>query len=168
MSAVSLAIVDRADIPIYCHEFPSKYHWKEEGIATEEDLFGVSLSDGDGAVLEKSTSDFRCSLKQQFMLQTALDRFVQLAGPPPGFGWRSPGVTNPTDAMFVGLLCSVEDFRVYGYAMTTKMKIVVVVEDDELVALSDQQSVDDRIKALMVRSCWGFRLMSKRWNNMTS
>ena len=161
MSAVSLAIVDREDVPIYCHEFPTKYHWKEESIATEEELFGISLSsEEDGAVLKKekrSASDFKCSLKQQFMLQTALDRFVQLAGPPPGFGWRSPGVTNPKDAMFVGLLCSVEDFRVYGYAMTTKMKIVVVVEDDELVALSDQQSVDDRIKALMVRaSLWFF------------
>ena len=104
MSAISLAIVDRDDKPIYCTEFPTKYHWKEEGISAEEELFGLSLSsEKDGAAVGKTAGDFDCSLKQQFMLQTALDRFVQLAGPPPGYNWRSPGVMG-ADAMFVGLL----------------------------------------------------------------
>lgn len=100
-----------------------------------------SSNDGDD-ILE-------CSLKQQFILQTGLDRFVHLAGPPPGYHWRDAGATG-TDACFVGLLCPVEDFRVYGYVLTTKVKIIMVVEDDELALLNDQMSVDDRIKTLMV------------------
>lgn len=166
MAAVSLAIVDRDDKPIYCTEFASKYHWhQEEGISSEEELFGLNLSStAADAADEKdcgivasidASGLFPCSLKQQFMLQTALDRFVQKSGPPPGYHWRSPGaVAGTPDAMFVGLLCPVEDFRVYGYAMTTQMKIIVVVEDDEFIpaSLSEQQSTsDDRTKALMAK-----------------
>lgn len=151
MAAVSLAIVGRDDVPKYCTEFPTKYHWKENGIVSEEALFGLThLAEKDG-VFEQEENDFDCSLKQQFILHTALDRFVQLAGPPPGFMWRNQGVTG-VDASFVGLLCPVEDFRVYGYVTTSKIKIILVVEDDEMIALSDQQAVDDRIKALMVRT----------------
>ena len=54
------------------------------------------------------------------------------------------------DANFVGLLCPVEDFRVYGYVTATKIKFIVVVEDDEMISLSDQPAVDERIKALLV------------------
>lgn len=32
---------------------------------------------------------------------------------------------------------------------STRIKLVLVVEDDELVPLSDQQSVDDRVKGLL-------------------
>jgi hypothetical protein len=55
----------------------------------------------------------QCSLRQQFILHAALDRFDQLAGPHQGFAWRSPGASG-SDAMFVGLLCPIEDMRVYG------------------------------------------------------
>lgn len=152
MAAVSLAIVDRDDIPIYCTEFPTKYHWREGGVL-DEDLFGLEhLVDKDGEQVRRDETDFDCSLKQQFIVHSALDRFVQLAGPPPGFNWRAPGVMG-VDACFLGLLCPVEDWRVYGYATTTKIKFVLAVEDDEMISFSDQQAVDERIKTLLV----GFR-----------
>ena len=149
MAAVSLAIVDRDDIPIYCLEFPTKYHWKESGVL-EEELFGLEhLVENGGIDKNLCKNDFDCSLKQQFILHSALDRFVHMAGPPPGYNWRSPGVTG-VDANFVGLLCPVEDFRVYGYVTATKIKFIVVVEDDEMISLADQPAVDDRIKNLLV------------------
>jgi len=152
MAAVSLAIVGRDDKPIYITEFPSKYHWKgvEDPIA-EDELFGLSLSDGEEVPYGDDDFLNNCSLKQQFILHTALDRFVQVAGPPPGFMWRNPGATG-TDAMFVGLLFPVDDLRCYGYVTATKIKIILVVEDDEMSSMSGQQAVDDRIKALMVRT----------------
>ncbi|CAB9511334.1 particle complex subunit 2-like protein [Seminavis robusta] len=151
MAAVSIAIVGRDDKPVYCNEFPTKYHWEANSGTMgrwEDELFGLEhLSEKDGQFTE---DDFDCSLKQQFILHAALDRFVQLAGPPPGFGWRSPGVVG-VDAYFVGLLCPVEDYRVYGYVTSTKLKIIVVVEDDEMIPYSEQPAVDDRIKALMAK-----------------
>jgi len=89
MSVVSLAIVGKANTPIYLKEF----------LEGEEDPFGQSSAS--------------CSLKQQFILHAALDRFEQLSGPPPGCAWREKEHRGDT-AMFAGLLCPVEDMRVYG------------------------------------------------------
>lgn len=49
--------------------------------------------------------------------------------------------------MFVGLLYPVEDMRVYGYVTTTRIKLVLVVEDDALPEM--QSSIDNDIKALL-------------------
>ena len=163
MSAVSIAIVGRQDEPLFLKEYPTKY-WSDPGsYHSEEDLFGISSlsspqDDINTTTTQENTSrhrreqhgDFGCSLKQQSILHAALDRFMHLVGPPPGFGWRTPGTTG-TDAMFVGLLCPVEDYRVYGYMTTTKIKIIAVVEDDDSVHPSEQQTMDDRVKALLVR-----------------
>jgi hypothetical protein len=58
-----------------------------------------------------------CSIRQQFYLHAALDRLDQMIGPQPlpggGGTWRSPGVTG-NDAMFIGLLDTIEDLRIYG------------------------------------------------------
>ena len=71
----------------------------------------------------------KCSIRQQFIMHAALDRLEQLAGPPPGYGWRNKNNKNSAntnniinsnkgsgagaDGMFVGLLCPIEDQRVY-------------------------------------------------------
>jgi hypothetical protein len=55
----------------------------------------------------------------------------------------------------VGLLFPVEDYRVYGYVTSTKVKILLVVEDDEMIPFTEQPAVDDRIKALLVRPSKG-------------
>jgi trafficking protein particle complex subunit 2 len=147
MSAISVAIVGREGRPVYCTEFPTKNHC--EAVADmrwEDELFGLDKEGKDDSLGE---DDFDCSVKQQFILNAALDRLMQLAGPTPGYQWRSPGVTG-VDACFVGLLFPAEDYRVYGYVTSTKVKIIVVVEDDETIPFSEQPAVDDRIKSLMV------------------
>jgi hypothetical protein len=156
MSAVSIAIVGRQDEPLFLKEYPTKYWSDPDSYHSEEDLFGISsLSSMQDTTTTRRQrreqhGDFGCSLKQQSILHAALDRFMHLVGPPPGFGWRTPGTTG-SDAMFVGLLCPVEDYRVYGYMTTTKIKIIAVFEDDDSVHPSDQQTMDDRVKALLVR-----------------
>lgn len=49
--------------------------------------------------------------------------------------------------MFVGLLAPVEELRVYGYVTTTRIKFVLVVEDDAVPEA--QANVDAEIKALL-------------------
>lgn len=100
MSIQSLAIVGKNNTPIYLKEFT-----EEDSIEEEEELFGFSLGE------KEDEAD--CSIRHEFILHAALDRFEELAGPPPGFGWREPGSTG-SDAMWVGLLCPVEEMRVYG------------------------------------------------------
>ncbi len=51
------------------------------------------------------------------------------------------------DGMFVGLLAPMEELRVYGYVTTTKVKFILVVEDDAVPEA--QPNVDSEIKNLM-------------------
>ena len=104
MSAVSFAIIGKSNEPLYLKEFP-RQEGKAEEVVSEEELFGLPPP--------STPRHVDCSLRQQFLLHDALDRFEQLAGPQPGYAWRAPGVSG-TDAMWVGLLCPVEDLRVYG------------------------------------------------------
>jgi Sedlin, N-terminal conserved region len=113
MAAVSLAIIGKDSEPLYIREFFNERSTHHDSIKSEEDLFGLPPTEGstqDEADLSKSV---HCSLRQQFILHASLDRFEQLAGPTPGYAWRSQGVSG-SDAMFVGLLCPIEDLRVYG------------------------------------------------------
>ena len=121
MAAVSLTILGKNCEPLFIKEFSSE-NGPTELEATEEELFGFHVS-GSQAHDRRGNDDNNhhhgrrfgkdCSLRQQFILHAALDRFEQLSGPPPGYGWRAPGVAG-SDAMFVGLLTPVEDMKVYG------------------------------------------------------
>jgi hypothetical protein len=121
MTAISLAIVAKSSEPLYIKEFYGEGSKHEADMLSEEELFGLPAptENNESSLSNTSSSSSNnkqhpdCSLRQQFILHAALDRFEQLDGPPPGYAWRSPGVSG-ADAMFVGLLCPVEDMRVYG------------------------------------------------------
>jgi trafficking protein particle complex subunit 2 len=137
MAAVSLAIVGKNNQPLYIREFV-----EEVGNTPDEFvLFGLSPA----PLPLPSSSKLTCSLKQEFLLLSALDRFEELAGPPPGYGWRNqPGA----DGMFMGLMAPVNELRVYGYCTTTKIKFFLVVEDEALSG-RHQSNVDEDIKSLL-------------------
>lgn len=114
MTAVSLAIVSNRNEPVYIKEFFHEAPSAGDDLPFEEELFGLPApfeNTEESSALPKRTE---CSLRQQFILHAALDRFEQLDGPPPGYAWRKQGVASGADAMFLGLLCPVEDMRVYG------------------------------------------------------
>jgi hypothetical protein len=113
MTAISLAIVAKSSEPLYIKEFFDEGSKHEGDLISEEELFGLPAPTENSNESSSNKQHPDCSLRQQFILHAALDRFEQLDGPPPGYAWRSPGVSG-ADAMFVGLLCPVEDMRVYG------------------------------------------------------
>ena len=145
MSAVSLAIIGKGNEPLYLREFGSEDEVADDDAA----LFGLtSSSSSNGTAADATTqrsSDTGCSLRQEFILHAALDRFVQLNGPPPGFAWRHhtaasaqhtpvPGmaVNADSDPQFVGLLGPWEDLRLYGWMTTTQIKFLVAIQDAEI------------------------------------
>jgi hypothetical protein len=115
MTAISLAIVAKSSEPLYIKQFFDEGSSNEADLISEEELFGLPAPTESNESSSPNKKHPDCSLRQQFILHAALDRFEQLDGPPPGYAWRSPGVSG-ADAMFVGLLCPVEDMRVYGKA----------------------------------------------------
>mmetsp|Transcript_25352 Transcript_25352/g.37435 ORF Transcript_25352/g.37435 Transcript_25352/m.37435 type:complete len:187 (+) Transcript_25352:14-574(+) len=144
MALISFAIVGKNNEPLFMKEFRDE---SATDAIPEAELFGLTVSTGNTDGFSKRAKE--CSLRQQFILHSALDRFEELAGPPPGFGWREPGSTG-TDAMWVGLLCPVEEMRVYGYMSTTKVKFLAVVEDLMPSQLIQHNVVDKEVKKLMI------------------
>lgn len=141
MAAISLSVIGKNDEPLYVRQFDEVL---SADLMSEELLFGLqSIEPSKEAINGDSTL---CSARHQFVMHAALDRFEQLAGPLPGYGWRKPGASG-VDGMFVGLLCPIEDLRVYGYVTTTRIKILLVVEDDAVPEM--QSSIDNDIKSLL-------------------
>jgi len=151
MSAIALAIIGKSNTPLYIQEFRASNRDNKDHAVTEEELFGLPArteQQQQAQQQQQQQSPPKCSLRQQFVLHAALDRFEQLAGPHPGCGWRKAGVTG-TEAMWVGLLLPDQDMRVYGYQTTTQIKFLLTVEDD--AGIGDQRTVDETIKRLCIK-----------------
>uniref|UniRef100_A0A7S2EIS9 Trafficking protein particle complex subunit n=1 Tax=Trieres chinensis TaxID=1514140 RepID=A0A7S2EIS9_TRICV len=142
MSLLSIALVSRNGDPMYSREFRGSRdsragYDKDETSGSfgkeslDEDFFGLGqpVNTTTSEAFPPSMNGSRCSLRQQFILHAAIDRFDELTAPM-GWGcrWRPTGAVG-TDAMWVGLLCPIEELRVYGYITTTRVRILATVED---------------------------------------
>jgi Sedlin, N-terminal conserved region len=115
MAAVALAVIGKNNEPLYIKTFLRD---DIDDDPPEEELFGLpttTTTTTTSTTTTTTTTKTQRSLRQQFILHAALDRFEKISGPYPGCAWREqhPGIAG-NDAMFVGLLCPVEDLRVYG------------------------------------------------------
>ena len=109
MSALSVAVVNKEQVPIYMKQFQNDGSILSSSAEDElSSLFGVQPS--------QSQSDSCCSTKHQFLFHQALDRVEQLSGPPPGYAWKNSttNTTSGADAMYMGLLGPSDELRVYG------------------------------------------------------
>ncbi|KAL3934918.1 MAG: hypothetical protein SGBAC_009463 [Bacillariaceae sp.] len=139
MAAISLSVIGKKNEPLYVREFDEVL---SADLMSEELLFGLQWIEPS----KEGMNGDSISARHQFVMHAALDRFEQLAGPLPGYGWRKPGASG-VDGMFVGLLCPIEDLKVYGYVTTTRIKILLVVEDDAMPEM--QSSIENDIRSLL-------------------
>jgi hypothetical protein len=126
MAAISLAIIGKDREPLYLREFRDLPQLSSDDYISEEEFFGLTTPsmDDKGAVSNTTRiGGFECSIRHQFILHAALDRYEQLAGPSTGLGFRTSGASG-NDAMFVGLLCPVEEMRVYGETELMHVKLI--------------------------------------------
>jgi hypothetical protein len=135
MAAVSLAVIGKNNEPLYIREFNASDDTSRSSLSppsvvvghVDDDaaLFGLTSASMSLSTSSTSSSSSlpptigtpKCSLRQQFILHAALDRFDQVlagGGQPNGHAWRASNAAVGTDAMWVGLLCPVEDLRIYG------------------------------------------------------
>lgn len=150
MALVCLAIVGKDNEPLYLRDFPLPNSTRNNlnapltgndndsndnvSNALPNDDMKQKYDDPFGFFTEsmpKNTGESHSSsLRNQFICHAALDRFYELTGPNSGNRWRTPGATG-SEAMWVGLLCPVEELRVYGYLTNTNIKFMAVIEDND-------------------------------------
>lgn len=157
MALVGLAVVGRENEPLYLRDFGAdSLSAPAEAAPPPTDAEDADASDPFGFFnREGRGANDSCSLRHQFIIHAALDRFEEMTGPSSGGRWRTPGAVG-NNAMWVGLLCPMEEVRVYGYLTNTGIKFLVLVEDeDEMMIQSGdtnkQTSARDKdLKAFMV------------------
>lgn len=141
MALVSIGIVGKDNEPLYLCDFVGgknnnrndKGNENEDCINNpaspeedhDDDPFGFFHNNSNKSNVPL-VSFHDCSLHFQFILHASLDRLEEMTAP--GQRWRTPGATG-SEAMWVGLLCPVENYRVYGYLTTTNIKILAIMED---------------------------------------
>jgi len=145
MALVTLAVVGRDNEPLYIRDFvaPNKNVVSSPKIGDEEkqeseDQESVSRTSVDIEELEDDPFGFfeyqsknineSCSMTHQFVIHSALDRFEEITALSIGQRWRTPGATG-TNAMWVGLLCPIDDMKIYGYLTNTGIKIMAAIND---------------------------------------
>eukprot|EP00934_Nitzschia_sp_Nitz4_P003436 Nitzschia sp. Nitz4//scaffold2_size372955//158279//158885//NITZ4_000412-RA/size372955-snap-gene-0.78-mRNA-1//-1//CDS//3329546745//3426//frame0 len=126
MVALGLAVVGKN------HEL--LYHQTFSGTAGED------LADTDE---EEST-------RLTFAMHAALDRLDQLSGPPPGKAWRKLASSQGRSPFFAGLLCPMDEMKLYGYVTSTQVKFILILEDEARPMEDEVQSLFQQIHNLYV------------------
>lgn len=168
MSLVSVAVVSKDNRPLYLKDFRGSRDNPASGESFPIDVFDLAREASNTSLSASPASSGAggctvppldaeigksCSMDQQFVLHSALDRIEQLMEPGGlGAAWRY-GRPNQLghEAMFVGLVGQCDDLRLYAYITTTKIKIIVACEDAFLPGQADQGRAHDiALKNLMV------------------
>lgn len=169
MSLVSVAVVSKDNRPLYLKDFRGSRDNPASGESFPINVFDDLAREASNTSLSASPASSgaggctvppldteigkSCSMDQQFVLHSALDRIEQLMEPDGlGAAWRY-GRPNQLghEAMFVGLVGQCDDLRLYAYITTTKIKIIVACEDAFLPGQADQGRAHDiALKNLMV------------------
>mmetsp|Transcript_10930 Transcript_10930/g.16644 ORF Transcript_10930/g.16644 Transcript_10930/m.16644 type:complete len:188 (+) Transcript_10930:97-660(+) len=146
MSLTALAVTNRQNTPLYLRDYATESNLLFDLTTNHDDLFDDDLTPLE-EITSKQKEEWPCLLKYQFILHSACDRLEQILR---DNNWKSSGaVTSGMDACWVGLLCSSDNLRAYGY-VTTNAKYVTLVEDSippENVQF--QKSRDNEICVLM-------------------
>jgi len=109
MVALSLAILDRNNRPLYLQEF-GFLDSSNGGEPSEEELMGLDIP-----VISTTTTTTRttttkslweCSTNLQFVMHAASDRIDQILS--------TSSTDKPVDGLFLGLLTLVNEMRIYG------------------------------------------------------
>lgn len=145
MALVTLAVVGRDNEPLYIRDFvasnknvnPSPKKGEEEKqeseiqkLDSQSSLVIEELEDDPFGFFEYQSKNINesCSMTHQFVIHSALDRFEEITALSIRQRWRTPGATG-TNAMWVGLLCPIDDMKVYGYLTNTGIKIMAAIND---------------------------------------
>jgi len=138
MSLVSLGLVGKNNEPLYLRDFPFNSSQTDQ---VEDDLLESNAPDSG------LNNQVQCSLRTEFVILSSLDRFDELTV---SRNWRTPGATG-SDTMWVGLICPVDEHRIYGYLINTGIKILAVIEDTFAGGQNQQSAREIELKSFFAK-----------------
>jgi len=125
MALIHLAVVGKENEPLYLRDLKCQSTEETSVTNPEEDN---NLPDPFGFFSEENSPCESASFHHMFLIHAALDRLHEITKE--DSKWRSAQESNTgSDAFWVGLLCPIEDLRIYGYLTNSNIKLLAIVED---------------------------------------
>lgn len=165
MNISSLAILSRTDRGedqlLYMREFKSNEEGNDNDIDIDLDLFRSVIMGEDemessrdanaDANTNTDTNTDDCSIRHQFLLQSALQKMNQEIKFDNQLRTTFKEQFTGVDYMWIGLICPIDEYHVYGYITNTNIKIIIAVEDDIFPEQEELHQIrGDEIKKMLV------------------
>jgi len=172
MSLRCLAILGNKNEPLYiCASGPTDegndHNTNDENNVpamsqqAENNVFGFfendedDRDDGDDDVLkqEASKSGFikrPASIRHEMMIHSAIDRIEELLGSHRKITWKR----FQRGSHWIGQVCPMEEYDIYGYVTTSDVKILALLDRDGIVPLKKRKEVDIKIMFTAIHDCY--------------
>jgi len=154
MSLQCLAILGSKNEPLYiCASGPTEGSNDGDAVTSEEgvDAFGFFGEDNDHD--EASKSGFikkSASIRHEMMIHAAIDRIEELLGSHRKITWKR----FQRGTHWMGQVCPMEEYDIYGYVTTSDVKILALLERDGIVPLKKRKEVDIKIMFTAIHDCY--------------
>ncbi|GFH47489.1 hypothetical protein CTEN210_03964 [Chaetoceros tenuissimus] len=121
MSLSTFAVIGKDNSPLYLKEFP-----KESEVSKTETSQDTTDNQSDpfGFFEVKNEINKTMSLKNKFLIHSALDRFEEIEE-------STEKQQSGANKMWIGLLGSFDEKKVYGYVTSTRIKFFASMDDVE-------------------------------------
>lgn len=90
------------------------------------------------------------SIRHEIMIHAAIDRIEDLLGSHRKVSWKR----FQRGSHWVGHICAMEEYDIYGYVTSSDVKIVALLERDGIIPLKKRKEVDIKIMFTAIHNCY--------------
>jgi len=116
-------------------------------------FFGDSSSSNDRQQIDERLGTTKrpiVSMRHEMMFHAALDRLEELLGSNRKTSWKR----FQRGSHWIGKICPMEEYEIYGYVTSSDVKILALIERDGIIPLKKRKEVDIKIMFTAIHDCY--------------
>lgn len=90
------------------------------------------------------------SIRHEMMIHAAIDRIEELLGSHRKTSWKR----FQRGSHWIGKICPMEEYEIYGCVTSSDVKILALLERDEIIPLKKRKEVDIKIMFTAIHDCY--------------
>lgn len=155
MSLNCLALLGCKNEPLYICAPDRVGGDNEDSSEQVEDVFGffedTRPSEPESDTTSKSGAiKSTASIRHEIMIHSAIDRIEEFLGSHKKTSWKR----FQRGSHWVGLICPMEEYDVYGYVTSSDVKIIALLEREGIIPLKKRKEVDIKIMFTAIHNCY--------------
>ncbi|OEU20977.1 hypothetical protein FRACYDRAFT_234608 [Fragilariopsis cylindrus CCMP1102] len=101
-----------------------------------------------GTTVNKRPSNV--SMRQEMMFHAAIDRIEEILGSPKKITYKR----FQRGSHWIGKICPMEEYEIYGYVTSSDVKILALIERGEIIPLKKRKEIDIKILFSAIHDCY--------------